>query len=310
MTIFNFLIPKAKVVYVTTNHTVRQTLERMQAHGYTAIPLLNDDGTYAGTITEGDLLWFFKENTNLDIKKAEEYLITKVMRSRNNEAVNVSADIDMLMDLSLRQNFTPVLDDRHMFIGIVTRRDILTFYQQHASISDNEETFFNPTINKIMSRRSIRKYTNEAVTYEDIETIVDAGLAAPTAVNRKPVHILILQEQDKRNELYNRHRRGKLISEAAVAIAVYGDTTVEESDFLLNNDCSAAIQNMLIAIEALGLGGVWIGCKDEEWRNLVSDVYEVPNEYKLYGMIAFGHPNEVKEAHKNADPKKVHLNKW
>ncbi len=232
------------------------------------------------------------------------------MRSRNNEAVNVSASLDMLMNLSLRQNFTPVLDDRNMFIGIVTRRDILTFYQQYITINDNEETYFNPTINKIMARRSIRRFTNEQVTYEDIETIVDAGLAAPTAANRRPVHILVLQEEDKRRELYEKNNRGRLIAEATAAIAVYGDTNIEENEFLLNNDCSAAMQNMLIAIEALGLGGVWISAKDEDWRNLVTEVYQVPKEYKLYGMIAFGHPNEVKETHGSADPNKVHFNKW
>jgi nitroreductase len=199
---------------------------------------------------------------------------------------------------------------RKLFIGIVTRRDILTFYQQFIAVNDNEETFFNPTIKKIMSRRSIRKYTNEQETYEHIETIVDAGLAAPTAANRKPVHILILQEQEKRNELYKKNNRGRLIAEATAVIAVYGDTSIEESEFLLNNDCSAAIQNMLIAIEALGLGGVWISAKDEDWRKLVSETYQVPKQYKLYGMIAFGHPNEVKEAYGSADPNKVHFNKW
>ncbi len=310
MTIFNFLIPKGDVAFVTENSSIRQALEKMQIKGYTAVPLLKEDGTYFGTITEGDLLWFLKENTNLNIKKAEEMPITRVMRSRNNIAVKVSANIDTLMDLSLRQNFTPVLDDREMFIGIVTRRDILTFFQQHVSLSDNDEVYFNPTIKKIMARRSIRKYTSEEVSYADMETIVNAGLAAPTAVNRQPVHILILQDQEKRDVLHEAHKRGRLISEAPVALAVFGDTTKEDNDFLLNNNCSAAMQNMLIAIEALGLGGVWIGCWEEEWRTLVKETYDIPEHFELYGMIALGHPDEVKEAREGGDESKIHFNKW
>lgn len=310
MTIFNFLIPKGEVAFVTYNSSIRQALEKMQTHGYTAVPLLKDDGAYFGTITEGDLLWFLKENTNLNMKKAEDTPITRVMRSRDNVAVKVSANIDTLIDLSLRQNFTPVLDDRGMFIGIVTRRDILTFFQSHVSLSDNDEVYFNPTIKKIMARRSIRKFSKEEVSYADTETIVNAGLAAPTARNRQPVHILVLQDQEKRDILYEAHERGRLISEAPLALAVFGDTKVEPNDFLLNNNCSAAMQNMLIAIEALGLGGVWIGCWEEEWRNLVRKTYNVPSHFELYGMIALGHPNEVKEAKEGGDESKIHFNKW
>lgn len=125
MNILFFLTPKAEVAYLDESFTLRQALEKMEANGYTAIPLLSRDGKYVGTITEGDLLWYIKSNAHLTLFDAEDVSIKRVKRRRDNQAVTITSDIDSLWDKAMNQNFVPVTDDDGVFIGIVTRRDIM-----------------------------------------------------------------------------------------------------------------------------------------------------------------------------------------
>lgn len=309
MNIFSFIKPKSDVAYIFSDFTIRQTIEKMNAHKYTAIPMLKRDGTYVGTITEGDLLWFIKENSNLDLRKAEELPVLGVHRTRDNQAVDVNASIDALFKLIIKQNFTPVLDDRKMFIGIVTRRDILTYYQENVPVN-YQESVFNPTINTIMARRSIRRYTEEPVIYSDIKTILDAGFAAPSAHNHQPVHIIVIQKPEVKVQLAEQAKYGRMIPSAQVVFAVVADKTIEPNSEATNNDCSAVIQNMLIAIEAIGLGGVWIGVSDDEWRGYVAKTLAIPEHMIVHGLVACGHPAVEKDPHTEHDTNKVHMNRW
>jgi nitroreductase len=308
MHILNFLKPKAEVAYIDVNSSIRQCVEKMTIHGFTAIPLLAGDGTYIGTITEGDLLWFIKNQTDMDLYKAEELSIKEVKRRRDNVPVDINASLEQMFKLALRQNFTPVLDDRKMFIGIVTRRDILTYYQGHLSTSDSD--VINPVISTILSRRSIRRYTQEKVTEREINKILDAALSAPSAKNRQPVHILVLRDEKIKEDLKEATKYGKMISEAQVVLAVFGDTKQEANEFYLNNDCSAVIENALLAIEALGLGAVWIGTEDEQETSFLFEKLSIPQEMKIYGIIALGHPLEEKAPHGSAPFDKTHFNHW
>ena len=131
MNLLFFLTPKANCVYLDDSCTVRQALERMEHSGYAALPILREDGTYCGTLGEGDLLWAMKNLCDMDIKKAENRSIMEISHRKDNHAVTVDTRVEDLFSVAVEQNFVPVVDDRTSFIGIVTRRAILQYCIEH-----------------------------------------------------------------------------------------------------------------------------------------------------------------------------------
>ena len=109
MNILFFLTPKEDVAHVEETDTMRQVLEKMEHHGYTAIPLLGVEGKYIGTITEGDLLWFLKDRNFPDLKLLEDMPITSIERRRDNQAVKIDESMENLFDKVMNQNFVPVV---------------------------------------------------------------------------------------------------------------------------------------------------------------------------------------------------------
>lgn len=122
-----FLTPKAMCAYVYDDYTIRQALEKMESAGYAALPILNRQGEYRGTLTEGDLLWGLKNMCQLDIRKAETHRIMEISRRKDNIPVRVTTPMRDLVDRSSVQNFVPVVDDKNAFIGIITRRAIIQY---------------------------------------------------------------------------------------------------------------------------------------------------------------------------------------
>ena len=127
MNIAFFLTPKNEVVYEKPSSTMRQALERMEYHRYTAVPLVNEKGNYVGTLTEGDLLWKIKNTPNLSFNDTSKILIEDIPRHICNKAVLIDSDIESLISLAKDQNFVPVVDDNNIFIGIIKRSDIITY---------------------------------------------------------------------------------------------------------------------------------------------------------------------------------------
>lgn len=127
MNVLFFLTPKAELSYVYDDETLRQALEKMEYHRYTAIPMLSRKGEYIGTITEGDLLFYIKNQVSLNFKDAEKIHVKEVDRRRYNAPIRVDADIEDLLQKATVQNFVPVIDDKDSFIGIVTRQDIIQY---------------------------------------------------------------------------------------------------------------------------------------------------------------------------------------
>ncbi|WP_223070125.1 CBS domain-containing protein [Paenibacillus caui] len=131
MNIAFFLLPKSEVTAVTLDSTLRQTLERMEYHRYTAIPIIGRDGDYVGTVTEGDLLWFMKNSAGrVTFENASKFLLKDVPMRMNNKPVRIDADMEDLIKLAKAQNFVPVVDDRNRFIGIVRRSQIIEYCEQ------------------------------------------------------------------------------------------------------------------------------------------------------------------------------------
>ena len=127
MNILFFLHPKAELAFIYDYHTVRQAMEIMEHYKYSCVPILNRAGKYVGTIPEGDLLWDLKEKGILNIKQAENLSIMKVERRCDYLPVSIECDMEDLVKRAMEQNFVPVEDDQHFFIGIVTRRDIIGY---------------------------------------------------------------------------------------------------------------------------------------------------------------------------------------
>ncbi len=126
MNILFFLTPKVEVKCIDASSTVRQALEKLQASGYTALPIINKRGKYVGTISEGDLLWFIKAHPEMNLFDTEDVSLKCVERHRDNKPVSVNEDIDSLWEKIIAQNFVPVIDDDNIFIGIVTRKAVVS----------------------------------------------------------------------------------------------------------------------------------------------------------------------------------------
>lgn len=125
MNLLRFLIPKSQVSYLEDTASVRNGLEKLRHHGYTAIPVIAKDGTYAGTVTEGDFLWTILEQGECALKSLEKQRVADLLRRNWNPPVKVSETMEQLISRLTEQNFVPVVDDRGVFVGIVTRRAVL-----------------------------------------------------------------------------------------------------------------------------------------------------------------------------------------
>ena len=126
MNVAFFLIPKSQVIYLTEGSSFRQGMEKLRRYGYAAIPVISRDGKYLGSVSEGDFLWNIMSMGSLDPCDLEDARIDEIISDRN-PAVRVTTPIPDLWDRVLDQNFVPVVDDRDMFMGIVTRRSVMAY---------------------------------------------------------------------------------------------------------------------------------------------------------------------------------------
>ena len=138
MNIAYFLLPKSRIAYLYDDFTFRQGLEKMRNRGYTAIPVITRDGRYVGTVSEGDFLWRLLDTDDPSMKKAEELRVRDIIGSKY-PAVRITVTMDALLESAMNQNFIPVIDDLDNFIGIVTRRDIISY------LAKENENSFAPT---------------------------------------------------------------------------------------------------------------------------------------------------------------------
>ena len=131
MNILRFILPKSSVEYIYTTSTVRQALEKMRYHHYVAIPVLDEEGIYVGTLRNDDLFKYFFDNGSFDYKAAERDSVMKILDKEYSKPLYHSASVNELIENVKEHNFVPVVDDRGCFIGIVLRRDILNFLLEH-----------------------------------------------------------------------------------------------------------------------------------------------------------------------------------
>ena len=132
MNIAFLLRPKSDVAFLYDDFSLRQGLEKMKHHGYTAIPVIDREGHYITTISEGDILWYIlkdvpdgKSLTEIPMQSLEKVHIKDVLHPDKNPPASITAGTEELTNRALEQNFIPVTDDSGSFIGMVTRRDII-----------------------------------------------------------------------------------------------------------------------------------------------------------------------------------------
>lgn len=139
MNLMTLLRPKGDIEYLHKEDTLRQGLERMRIYGYTALPVIDENGCYVGSVNEGDFLWHILRYHKCDLQELEGFRIKEIIRKNWMTPVYVYATIDEMIERAANQNYVPVVDDRNVFIGIITRRDIINAFQKKMEKEDAEE---------------------------------------------------------------------------------------------------------------------------------------------------------------------------
>jgi nitroreductase len=166
----------------------------------------------------------------------------------------------------------------------------------------------DPRLKIVFERRSIRAYTDEPVSEQDIRSLLEAGMAAPSASNQQPWHFVSVTDRSKLSILAREHPYGKMLARAPLAIAVCGEPTI--SDWWVQ-DCSAATENILVAAAAMDLGAVWLGCHGRlDREQVVKKTLGIPDQIGVLSLLSIGHPAEKKVARTQYDDTRVHRDSW
>jgi len=177
-----------------------------------------------------------------------------------------------------------------------------------------EEALMNDTLKTIFARKSVRSYRSDAVPDEKLQMLVRAGMAAPTAVDKRPWEFVVVTDRAVLKQLADALPYAKMADRAAAAIIVGGDVRKQwggmESDYWIM-DCSAATQNILLAAESMGLGAVWTAVYPEDSRvRAVRQILGIPPHVVPLNLIPVGVPAGREKAKDKYDPKQLHWNKW
>ena len=125
MNIAKIMIPKISTAYLHEKNTVRQGIEKFSRYGYTAVPVLDENGVYIGTVTEGDFLRHIMKLGTTEMKDHEAYLIKDIIREDFCPPLLIAAEQSDVINAVLNQNFVPIVDGRGVFCGIITRKGVI-----------------------------------------------------------------------------------------------------------------------------------------------------------------------------------------
>lgn len=163
----------------------------------------------------------------------------------------------------------------------------------------------------IRNRRSIRKYVNRTVPAEKLETLLRAAMQAPTARNLQPWEFVITQNRDIMNRIPEVHPYSQMVRTAGAVILVCGNRRLQNDISYLLEDCSAAVQNILLEAVNQELGAVWLGIYPKEDRvQGISRLFNLPEHIVPIALVSIGIPGEVKEFEDRYNTEKVHTDCW
>lgn len=164
-------------------------------------------------------------------------------------------------------------------------------------------------LENILDRRSIRRYTSEPVTDNEIRAILECAMQAPSAMDARPWQFVVVDDRDTLNTLSDNHPYAKMLREAPMCICVCG-VQGQIKDYY-QQDCAAATMNILIAARELGLASCWMGVAPREERMAaVRRVLGIPENVMPFNLIALGHPAEERPRPDRWDPGRIHKNRW
>jgi nitroreductase len=164
---------------------------------------------------------------------------------------------------------------------------------------------------EIFERRSIRKYTNQKISDQDLKELLKAAMAAPSAGNQQPWEFIIVTDREILNSITRIHPYSQMLREAALAIIVCADLAKEIHTGYWVQDCAAATENILIEAKHLGLGSVWLGVYPREDRVTgIKKLFNLPEKVMPLSIVSIGYPAEEKGPSNRYDESRIHINKW
>lgn len=167
------------------------------------------------------------------------------------------------------------------------------------------------TLDTILKRRSIRRFTDQTISNTNLELILKAGFNAPSAHRLHPLDYIVIKEKDRLNGLADLLTYGRPLREAYCAICVVGDHDKQELFDFLSQDAAASMQNMALMATDIGCASVWIGVS-QSYSNIedVENYLGLPKHMKCLSVLALGYPAVNKEANDRFEIHKIHSERW
>jgi nitroreductase len=166
-------------------------------------------------------------------------------------------------------------------------------------------------VDPILTRRSIRKYTDQPVSDEDVTYLLRAAMSAPSANNEQPWHFVVIKDRKLLAEIPKIHPYAQMVPGAQLAIMVCGDLSLDVMNGYWVQDCAAATENILIAAQSKGLGAVWLGVYPREERvRALQQLFGLPEKVLPFALIPVGYPAEQKPPADRFNPNRVHYDRW
>lgn len=167
----------------------------------------------------------------------------------------------------------------------------------------------NEIIESIKTRRSVRKWTNQPVSEDDVLDIIAAGMNAPSAGNEQAWQIIVLTDDKIKAEYASFNQNAAYVKNSPVAILVCGDLTAQKYNGFYVHDCCAATENMLLAIHSKGMGGVWCNVFPDAITG-IKKLMNLPDNIVPFSIVPFGYPDRTPNFEDRFDKTKLHLNSW
>lgn len=197
---------------------------------------------------------------------------------------------------------------------LATMAHLVAQHRQSANAADNTNKAETVMAN-ILSRKSVRSYTDEAVTRQQLDTLVRVAMAAPTGKDMRPWKFIVIDDKSVMQQLAAQLPKAKMLAEAQAAILVCGDLSIKDKEGKPSTnwtfDCSAASENLLLQAEAMGLGAVWTGVYPYEDRtDAIKKVFELPDDIVPFSLIPIGYPKGDPQPKDKFDKDNIHYNKY
>ena len=163
----------------------------------------------------------------------------------------------------------------------------------------------------IKTRRSVRKYVKKPISEKIVKEVLEAAMSAPSAGNEQPWHFVLIDNPKILSKVPTFHNHAQMLKDAAIAILVCGDMQFDEHNGMWIQDCSAATQNILLAVRAKELGAVWLGIFPREERiKGMRELLKIPDDVVPFSLISIGYPIGEQRKIDRYNNKRRHKNKW